>query len=201
MKYAVLASLLVLAACATSSGPTSTADTSNSNEFIQATIGSSTVTMIESQNNVWVAYAAEITGDWVDEGHVYYHYSGTNITQDLPNNRITIHFMKQFNESPYAADFDGLVYKGSMPYVTRSESHDGVAIEYVDGNGHFWATDFGSHDQSASTFVVASHDSVKTLFANWRFQAKGTFSCTFYDSTGNSMKVSNGSFAAGTQHY
>jgi hypothetical protein len=201
MRYCLLASLLILSACASSSSPNGNSVPTNSDEFFQATVGSTIVTMVEGQNNVWVAFAGEMSGNWDNEGHEYYHYTGDNITHDLPNNRVTIHFMKLFPGSPYASGFDGLVYKGSMPYVTRNQERDGIAIEYVDANNHTWATDFGSHDQSGSTFMVTSHDSVHTAFANWRFNAKGTFSCTLYDSAGSSLKVSNGTFAAGTQHY
>ena len=85
---------------------------------------------------------------------------------------------------------------GAYPYTTNPNSSTGVQIQWTDGNGKKWATNFGPADQSGGTFEISQR-----LISDTSYQTSGithglyilcNFSCILYDSTGKSLNLTNG---------
>jgi hypothetical protein len=67
---------------------------------------------------------------------------------------------------------------------------DGVIIFHVDENGKEWSSDYGSGDQTGSTFEIVEHVANNDGWSN-RI-SKATFSCKLYDAQGHVKVLTNG---------
>ncbi len=70
---------------------------------------------------------------------------------------------------------------------------DGAAVYYVDGQGTYWSTSYDSNTTQPNwSFAITSHTALTNdSFAKYLTEA--TFSCTLYDSNGNTKTLTNGS--------
>lgn len=68
---------------------------------------------------------------------------------------------------------------------------NGVRIVYYDENGDQWASDYGSADQTGSTFVI--QDTKYRIFGGDKYmKVKAGFSCKVYDGSGSFKTITDG---------
>jgi hypothetical protein len=79
--------------------------------------------------------------------------------------------------------------KQSWPYSPNAAN--GVAIAYFDANGTKWSTDFGTANQTGSTFVIED-TKLQDFFGFKYMKVKASFSCKVYDGNGASKVITNG---------
>jgi hypothetical protein len=81
-----------------------------------------------------------------------------------------------------------------LPYsktVDKPEDNvEGVIVYYKDSAGVIWSTDFGSGDQTSSSFQITERKD-DTFYSG---VVKGKFSCTVYNISGDSKLLENGQF-------
>ncbi|MCB0713154.1 MAG: hypothetical protein KDD67_12560 [Ignavibacteriae bacterium] len=96
-------------------------------------------------------------------------------------------------------DYDLMIRKGSTSFGSEADEKDGVEIRWVDANGKSWSTAYGSGNQANSSFVITKKVKIEYpqpwLGDRILYEIEGTFSCTLYDSSGNSMQVTEGKFS------
>lgn len=143
----------------------------------------------------------------IDEGYLVAHttfFAKTSISAGGPvidtTNTFFITFVGIFDENPFSdEDYDPLIRQGAMSFGSEASEKPGVEIRWIDGNGKGWSTSYGSGDQNGSSFQVTSKQTIEYpqpwLGPYVLYNVKGTFSCTLYDGTGNSISVTDGKFA------
>lgn len=115
--------------------------------------------------------------------------TGMSITKGLMRNYLSA------SDAAFRAFFALGDHPYTRPGLTSFENGDGVYIMWGDKEGKDWSTEFGSGDQTGSTFkivsVVDERDALGTLYIRVKMQ----FSCKFYkEGTGEMKRVTNGEF-------
>jgi hypothetical protein len=80
---------------------------------------------------------------------------------------------------------------GRLETFSDKPMQDGVVIRYTDIYGKVWSTDFGTADQSNSSFNVTKV-SANTADSKSQLLATAEFNCTLYDKAGNQIVITNG---------
>ncbi|WP_162428846.1 hypothetical protein [Pontibacter pudoricolor] len=80
---------------------------------------------------------------------------------------------------------------GRLETFSDMPMQDGVVIRYTDIYGKVWSTDFGTADQSNSSFNVTKV-SANTSDSKSQLLATAEFNCTLYDKAGNKIVITNG---------
>ena len=99
----------------------------------------------------------------------------------------TLHYTS--DTQPTAAEFLAFFSNGDRPYTAGAVN--GVRIEWVDDNGKEWATDFGSADQTGSSFNIAQTQDISDTNGP-RMKVRANFHCKLYDGAGGTMDVNSG---------
>jgi uncharacterized protein YceK len=201
--------LVLLCGCTSSSTPTGSSNNNNTtivgDMYFQADLNGSTLTMVPGLDGVSGAYLGSNPGFFRDEGHAFrFETNPPNAHLISGKPETIVHFAKSFDTYPSWSGCAGIVKLGAMNFGNRSpyqNRKDGVVIEYVDPSAHYWVSDLGSADQSGSAFVVTQFDSAIDLFTSAHYKTKATFNCNLYDSSGASMKLTNGKFGGYTVIY
>jgi hypothetical protein len=84
---------------------------------------------------------------------------------------------------------------GSYAYKTVYAVGNGVALTWTDANGRVWQTDFGTGDQTGSSFTITFKS--LTVLPNGvvsGVNVSAIFTCNLYDGIGNVKKIINGRF-------
>jgi hypothetical protein len=83
---------------------------------------------------------------------------------------------------------------GSQPYVGEMSGIDGVYVWYQDENLTIWQSDYGSGDQTGSTFNIVETIVLPGASSSSRQNhliSAAEFSCKVYDGNGNSKTITN----------
>ena len=98
---------------------------------------------------------------------------------------------------PFAI-FSAYFQAGNYNYcdMWSDDNKNGVAVQWTDDNGTVWSTDFGSGNQTGSTFTIT--DVIATerdFYGNYRnVKVRILFSCILYNQSGGSMRLERGVF-------
>ena len=106
---------------------------------------------------------------------------------------VVIYIIKTFATSslPSVSQIDGMFHTGSYNFGENDYPNftDGAYIEWKDeANGKVWTT---NGNQSGSTFQITSRTSNN---GSGYITIEGSFSCKLYDSSGNQITATNGTF-------
>ena len=128
----------------------------------------------------------------------------TNLDETLPSANII--FNGAYSGSCSAEDelavFNGLFPIGNKTFVANN-NESGVTIEFNDGAGKFYSTQFGS--QAGSTFTITNSEEDNELLLGdlYSFNQKitGTFSCNLYNENDitDAMIITEGKFIVNAQ--
>mgnify|MGYP005756118151 CR=1 FL=1 len=85
---------------------------------------------------------------------------------------------------------------GSYPFRRLSTEGgegtvSGVVIRYTDVNGKIWSTDFGSGDQTGSSFSIVEHKA-NAVDTKSKKITTAEFNCKLYDGSGSEIVLENG---------
>ncbi|MCX2742186.1 hypothetical protein [Pontibacter anaerobius] len=80
---------------------------------------------------------------------------------------------------------------GNLETTSDERVIDGVLIRYTDVDGKVWSSDFGSGDQTGSSFRIVEHIS-NTKDKNSKKITTTEFSAKLYDGNGNKIDLTNG---------
>ena len=114
--------------------------------------------------------------------------------------KVTIFFGQNvFTEREWALDsldnFNTIFQTGTYPYMdndTANAEIPGIEIRWTDDDLKVWSTRNGT--QSGSTFNVTKAEPFTTSDGDYQNKVDGTFNCKLYDTTGNSINVTGGTF-------
>ncbi|HEX2533047.1 MAG TPA: hypothetical protein VHK69_04895 [Chitinophagaceae bacterium] len=87
---------------------------------------------------------------------------------------------------------------GTYAYVPQSgfQDHNGVEVEWVDGEGKLWSTKAGSADQTGSHFEILSVVDAPDAVGQYYVTVKMRFTCKLYNEETGAMKLlTNGEMA------
>jgi hypothetical protein len=112
--------------------------------------------------------------------------------------------LKTFPSTPTTAQIDAMFGIRSYSYGKRSPSTaangiDGCVVTYTDASGTIWSTDYGTGNQTGSTFNIVEH--ITNTDGNSPKISKATFSCKLYDENGHTKTLTNGIYRGRTIHY
>ena len=113
--------------------------------------------------------------------------------------KLTIYFMKKFPAQPDSSVIESIFHTGNYPFggSVIDSLKDGAETIFDAANGTRWSSAYGF--QSGS-FSVTEH--VPNDFDNFTpFMTSGTFSCTLYDTAGNTLQVNAATFKGRTVVY
>ncbi len=212
-----LALTLLLMSCSDSA--TDPTDSSNNNTnaeqitadyYIQATLNGQ-VRTVQQKNDY---------PDLVDMGFSAYEGSASNdidylaihrtfFSRVVPTGGIPIldttstfffSFIRIYDERIYDdEDYDLMIRKGTMAFGSEAAEKDGIEIRWVDANGKSWSTAYSSGKQENGSVVITEKTLLEYpqpwLGPRYLYDIKGTFTCTLYDGSGNSINVTNGKFS------
>ena len=113
--------------------------------------------------------------------------------------RVTMFFGQNvFTEREWALDslnnFDSIFGVGTQPYMDNDPANaetPGIEIRWTDDDLKTWSTRNGT--QSGSTFNVTKSEPF-TIEGMHQNKVDGTFNCKLYDTSGNSINVTGGTF-------
>lgn len=146
----------------------------------------------------WMAYSTDGMHNYERIG-IGQLPKGGYVPIDLAPPTLTISFLSDWRNKTMPNDQDLLYWVGSYDYAHSIDTGTGVMIHWVDANKKEWDTNLGTGDQTGSQFFI-------TKFLTGDFQpfpgiegykrrTEGTFSCTLYDSLGNSMRIDSARFS------
>ncbi len=108
----------------------------------------------------------------------------------IRNAEFAVTFRKQYllfsGGLPSSSAFQGFFGAGNVPYLTGTVT-DGIAINYIDKNGITWNSERG--DQTGSVFTVT-----KSQPSGNNVKIESSFSCKLYNSNGDIIQLTGGSF-------
>jgi hypothetical protein len=95
------------------------------------------------------------------------------------------------------AQFKAFFAPGSYPYTADISTIDGITISWTDDSGNagtsgmdnVWSTDFGTKDQTGSTFKIISATEFTDIAGDYYMIVKAQFSCNLYNSKTGAKKV------------
>jgi hypothetical protein len=178
---------------APSGGSTTGAPTITSSYYFQAKI-----------DGTWVTYQDGVGGYASGTGGSSY---GTTVNQEEQSALMVTYpsfsgayffILKTFPGTASGTDYESMFSVRSYTYGIKAETPgypngvDGAGLGFVDASGVQWRTDYGTHDQTGSTFNITEH--VANTDGYSHRISKATFSCKLYDGHGNVKTVTNGIF-------
>jgi hypothetical protein len=116
-----------------------------------------------------------------------------------------IFVLKQFPGTASGADYESMFAVRSYTYGINADKPgypsgvDGAGIVFWDASGVEWRTDYGTANQTGSTFNITEHIANTDGYSH-RI-SKATFSCKLYDDNGNVKNLTNGVFRGRTVLY
>ncbi|MDZ4845686.1 MAG: hypothetical protein SH857_09070 [Chitinophagales bacterium] len=137
-------------------------------------------------------------GGVIDTLGNYFEIQSTIFTQG--GRKASLLFMQTFPSQPDSGEIERIIHTGSYPYGSSAldSLKDGAEITLTDTSGKKWSSAFGI--QTASTFSISEHkENDFDIFTP--FITTGNFQCTLYDSLGNSLAITSGSFTGRTIVY
>ena len=102
---------------------------------------------------------------------------------------VQLGLLKTTTGYPDKNTFNSFFSAGSRPFAGTDKK--GVKISWWDASGHTWSTDMGSKNQSGSNFRIDNSSLYEPQYQDPIEKVNMSFSCTLYDSVGNSMKMAN----------
>jgi hypothetical protein len=82
---------------------------------------------------------------------------------------------------------------GSYPIRKSFKDGNGVMISWMDADGEIWSTEFGTGDQTGSTFNIINITDLPNDYGTFYIMTKMQFNCKLYNSKTGAMKqISNG---------
>lgn len=117
----------------------------------------------------------------------YSNYIGNNVTDvGISLKRGGLLFM---GFPPSDSLFLSYFPTGSYNYTT--DGVNGIRVSYIDANGTLWSTDLGTAVQTGSTFTIDERAG-QDVFGYYSVRYKASFSCKLYDTSGNTIDLTNG---------
>lgn len=137
-------------------------------------------------------------GGVIDTLGNYFELQSTFFT--LGGNKAAINFMRAFPAQPDSAQRESIIHAGAYPFGSSvlDSLKDGAEVILTDASGNKWSTAYGV--QTHASFIVTEHEENDfDIFTP--FITSGNFHCTLYDSLGNTLEVTSGSFTGRTVVY
>jgi hypothetical protein len=78
---------------------------------------------------------------------------------------------------------------GTRSYTKDFSAMDGVNIGWKDANGVSWQTDYGTGDQTGSTFTIVSIENARDITGTLYLKTKMQFKCKLYNETTGEVKT------------
>jgi hypothetical protein len=94
------------------------------------------------------------------------------------------------SQLPPKEDFNAVFSEGNKTYARNF--NNGVSV-FVNMGGVTWSSSNGTADQTGSTFTI-TNATPNVVFGADVVEVTATFSCTLYDDSGDSKKITNGTF-------
>lgn len=166
------------------------ADTNNggttSDYYYKITIDGKTYQQTVTMDNNYEAGSGMGGGDDVTIS-ASINYGESNPPAGTTSFGITIgtmhHYMNATND-----DFKAYFAPGARVYTKDFAVADGVIIGWTDANGEEWETDYGTGDQTGSTFSIISIADATDLTGTLYLKTKMQFKCKLYNHTTGVMK-------------
>ncbi len=116
------------------------------------------------------------------------------------NESVTMFFGQNvFTEREWTLDslnnFNAIFQTGTYPYMdgdTANAAIPGIEIRWTDEDLKTWSTLNGT--QSGSSFNLSKTEPFTTSDGDFQNKVDGTFNCKLYDTAGNSINLTNGTF-------
>jgi hypothetical protein len=90
-------------------------------------------------------------------------------------------------------DFKAYFAPGTRAYTKDFSVADGIQLGWGDANGEEWGTDYGTGDQTGSTFTIVSVVGAPDLTGTYYLKTKMQFKCKLYNKTTGAVKeITNG---------
>ena len=137
-------------------------------------------------------------GGIIDTQGNYFEIQSTFFTQG--SSKASVYLMQTFPSQPDSGEIESIFHAGSYSYGSSvlDSLKDGAEILLTDTSGKKWSSAFGA--QPASSFNITEHKANDfDIFTP--FITTGNFQCMLYDSLGNSMAITSGSFTGRTIVY
>lgn len=167
-----------------------------------ADIGGTSVTLEDGVNGI----GSGTQSDGHSDGFGWQELQGAVCADSNYDVYAWVALVKFFSQDvrPTADDYYDMWQTGNYAYGKLDAQNNGITVdgahvEYRDANGTLWRSDFGTGDQTGSTFDV-THIEDHSTFVSQKI-AVVHFSCTMYDQNGNSVPLTNGiarGYVAGT---
>lgn len=90
------------------------------------------------------------------------------------------------------AQFRAFFSAGTRNYTKDFSVADGVSIGWKDPNGVYWQTNYGTGDQTGSTFSIVSIEDARDLTGTLYLKTKIRFTCKLYNEAGEVKTVTKG---------
>lgn len=132
----------------------------------------------------------------VSDPPTYVYLEGTLLGQRNPNTRNSVHVLLRqiFDHPAPQVERLSMVHIGNFEYAPVVDGQltpttAGAIVGYFDENGRMWYS--GSGPQTGSTFSISEVSEIPGSYNPNRRIFKANFSCTLYDSTGESIHISD----------
>ena len=217
MRY----SLLLISICLLSCQTDSTLDPVSKASFI-GTVNGNEILVIENGRKqfndssiICTPSSSRSTGPKDKTIYSFQLYLGGLIYDKVPKNSISIAFVNHLSNSQIDADniikkevLNDVFSLGNKSYSANCLEQPGVLIEWYDSNRHKWTTNKymsvsdltkipGNPNFANSSFKIVKSISLSTpspSFYKYSQYLEIAFNCNFYDSNGDSIKMTNAHF-------
>jgi hypothetical protein len=165
--------------------------------YYKANIGGIDYVQIVTDNNGFIAGSGlGGTDDVIISASIDYEYppAPPNTTQ-IGIDKGLMHNYTSATDADFKAFFAPGAYPYEIPNSITYPTGEGITINWTDGNGNNWNTNFGSGDQTGSTFTIISVEDVYDLTGTYYLKVKVQFKCKLYkENTGEMKQLINGEF-------
>lgn len=106
---------------------------------------------------------------------------------------------------PGASDYESMFSVRSYSYGINADQAghpagvDGAGISFIDSTGVIWRSDYGTANQTGSTFSITEH--IANTDGTSHHISKAVFSCKLYDGNGHVKTLTDGKFRGRTLLY
>lgn len=161
---------------------------SSSDYYYSITIDGKVYTQKVTMDNDWEAGSSMSSSGDDAEINASINYGYDNPPAGSTSFGITIGTMHNYSVAS-DDDFKAFMKVGTRSYTQNFRVADGVQIGWKDANGVYWGTDYGSGDQTGSTFEIVSIEDARDITRTLYLKTKITFKCKLYNQTTGEVKT------------
>lgn len=154
-----------------------------------------TLRVFEHQKNGIIIASGELSGSSEDgyDSELECAFESSFFSTDIYR-KFSVSFFNVYDSKWDAPEHNQRVKVGTQNYGIKNDIDEiytpGVIVTFLDVNGIYWKSDYGSASQIESDFEVTKFLDSPSFAQYHEFEA--SFSCTLYNDSGDSKKLKNG---------